>query len=118
MEKQEVLKLMGTKRMKVKSDPLHSVIINNPYRSETLIDKEGKSYEVLYYVTDNKYDDGLIKDSDLTPLVFDREGKLTGWGRNFLEEFIERNQIKDADEDAKPVKKKSGGMSFGKKKKK
>ncbi len=118
MNKREVLELMGTRAMKVKSDPLHSVIINNPYRSETLNDKEGKFYEVLYYVTDNKNEDDLIKDTDLTPLVFDSDGKLIGWGQNFLADFIAKNQVKNVNENAKPEKKKSSGNGFGKKKKK
>lgn len=120
MNKQEVLKIMGTRPMKVKSDPLHAVIVNNPYRSETLNDKEGKSYEILYYATDNKNEDDLIKDTDLTPLVFDSDGKLIGWGQNFLADFIAKNQVKNVNENknAKPEKKKSNGNGFGKKKKK
>ena len=114
MNKQQVLKTMGTRSMKVRSDPLHSVVINNPYRSETLNDQEGKFYEVLYYVTDNKNEDDLIKDTDLTPLVLDSEGKLIGWGQNFLLDFIAKNQIKNVESE----KKKSSGNGFGKKKKK
>ena len=104
--------------MKVKSDPLHAIVVNNPYRSEILNDKEGKIYEVLYYATDNKNEDDLIKDTDLTPLVFDSDGKLIGWGQNFLADFIAKNQVKNANQDAKSDKKKSNGMGFGKKKKK
>ena len=114
MTKPQVLKTMGTRLMKVKPDPLHSIIVNNPYRLETLNDKEGKSYEVLYYVTDNKNEDDLIKDTDLTPLVLDSEGKLIGWGQNFLLDFIAKNQIKNVESE----KKKSSGNGFGKKKKK
>ena len=116
MDKQKVLKLMGTRVMKVKSDLFHAVIINNPYRSETLDDKDGKNYEVLYYVTDNKNDDFLVGDSDLTPLVIDNDGKLVGWGQNFLTEFITRNQVKNLNQTAKPDS--GGGLGFGKKKKK
>lgn len=118
MDKQQVLKLMGTRRMKVKSDLLHAVIINNPYRSETLNDNDGKFYEVLSYVTDNKYDDDLVRDSDLTPLVFDRDGKLIGWGQDFLAGFIEKNQMKNVNQNTKSEKKKDSGNGFGKKKKK
>ncbi len=109
---------MGTRSMKVYSDLLHAVIINNPYRSEILNDQEGKSFEVLYYVTDNKNEDYLIRDADLTPLVFESNGKLVGWGQDFLVEFIAKNQIKNASQNAKSEKKKSGGNGFGKKKKK
>ena len=118
MNKPQVLKTMGTRSMKVRSDPLHSIVINNPYRSEILNDKEGKSYEVLYYVTDNKNEDDLIKDTDLTPLVFDSDGKLIGWGQNFLAGFIAKNQVENANQAAKSDKKESSGMGFGKKKKK
>ena len=117
MNKQDVLKLMGTRSMKVKSDFVHAVIINNPYRSQILNDNEGKIYEVLYYVTDNKYDDYVIRDVDLTPLIFNGDGKLLGWGQDFLTGFIAKNKIKNEDQN-KSEKKKSGGMGFGKKKKK
>ena len=33
-------------------------------------------------------------DSDFTPVVFDEEGKLIGWGRNFFTEHIKRYEIK------------------------
>ena len=118
MNKQQVLKTMGTRSMKVRSDPLHSIVINNPYRSETLNDKEGKFYEILYYATDNKNEDDLIKDTDLTPLVFDSDGKLTGWGQNFLADFIAKNQVQNTHPSAPSDKKKSSGMGSGKKKKK
>jgi hypothetical protein len=32
-------------------------------------------------------------DSDFTPLVFDTEGRLTGWGRNFFGEQIKRYEV-------------------------
>lgn len=57
--------------------------ISNPYRSEILQGKE-KKFEIVYYVTDVKRDDGTITDDELTPLVFD-DGKLIGWGFGFLE---------------------------------
>ncbi len=69
-----------------------NVIVNNPYRSETLQGKD-KTLEVLYYVTDIQTDSIAIDDHALTPLVFD-EGKLIGWGWNFLDANIEKYQIK------------------------
>lgn len=33
-------------------------------------------------------------DSDFTPVVFDENGKLVGWGRNFFIEQVKRYQIK------------------------
>jgi len=32
-------------------------------------------------------------DSDFTPVVFDENGKLVGWGRNFFTEHIKRYEI-------------------------
>ena len=115
MDKGDALKLMGTRTMKVKTDILHSVVINNPYRSEILQGKD-KTLEVYYYVTDDKYDDNIIRDNDLTPLVFG-DGKLMGWGQNFVKDLIEKNAIKTTDSSEKS-KSKSNSMGFGKKKKK
>ncbi len=33
-------------------------------------------------------------DSDFTPVVFDENGKLAGWGRNFFTEHVKRYEIK------------------------
>lgn len=33
-------------------------------------------------------------DSDFTPIVFDQDGKVIGWGRNFFTEHIKRYEIK------------------------
>jgi len=114
MGQKEALKLMGTRRMVAKPDLFETIVINNPYRSEILEDKDGKYYEILYYVTENKYDDGVIKDEDLTPLVFNSDKILLGWGTNFLKDFIDRNQIKNISQSLSSGKKKSG---FGKSKK-
>lgn len=33
-------------------------------------------------------------DSDFTPVVFDPDGKIVGWGRNFFIEHVKRYEIK------------------------
>jgi hypothetical protein len=33
-------------------------------------------------------------DSDFTPVVFDKESKLVGWGRNFLAEHVREYDIR------------------------
>jgi outer membrane protein assembly factor BamE (lipoprotein component of BamABCDE complex) len=33
-------------------------------------------------------------DGDFTPVVFDENGKLIGWGRNFYTEYVKRYEIK------------------------
>lgn len=114
MEQKEVLRLMGTRRMVAKPDLFETLIINNPYRSEILEDKNGKYYEILYYLTDNKFDDNVIKEDDFTPLVFSSDKILLGWGQSFLKDFIDRNQIKNIKQSTASEKKKS---SFGKSKK-
>lgn len=35
-----------------------------------------------------------IADSDFTPVVFDENGKLVGWGRNFFAEYVKRYEIR------------------------
>jgi hypothetical protein len=82
LRKAVAMEMMGT-------EPSRGVFmwIDNPYRSETLTGKDGKNYEVLYYYTDLKQRDDKITDDELTPLVF-HEGKLTGWGRPFLDQRV------------------------------
>ncbi|MFH1655783.1 MAG: DUF3192 domain-containing protein [Candidatus Omnitrophota bacterium] len=80
MSKQEVINIMGTETKEVYYhgglDNWAFSTINNPYRSEILQGKE-KTLEVIYYVTDDKNNDGAISDDELTPLVFDKS-KLIG----------------------------------------
>lgn len=79
MSQATVMELMG-------QDPAKGLFywIDNPYRSESLTGKDGKSYEVLYYYTDLKQRDDKVTDDELTPLVFEN-GKLIGWGYPFLD---------------------------------
>ena len=82
MSQATVTELMG-------SEPAKGLFywVDNPVRSETLTDKDGKSYEVLYYYTDLKQRDDKITDDELTPLVFEN-GKLIGWGYPFLDRKV------------------------------
>jgi len=77
-----VMELMGT-------DPSKGVFmwIDNPYRTEVLVGKDGKTYEVLYYYTDMKTRDDKITDDELTPVVL-QDGKLVGWGYPFLDQKV------------------------------
>jgi hypothetical protein len=77
-----VMELMGT-------DPSKGVFmwIDNPYRTEVLVGKDGKTYEVLYYYTDMKARDDKITDDELTPVVL-QDGKLVGWGYPFLDQKV------------------------------
>ena len=61
--------------------------IDNPYRSEILTGKDGKSCQVIYYYTELKQRDDKITDDELTPLVFE-DGKLIGWGYPFLDRKV------------------------------
>ena len=88
MSKDEVLTIMGTKTEFVP----YMGMINNPYRVETLQGKD-KSLIVLYYYTDRKRADNAITDDELTPLVFDND-KLIGWGLGFLEQNIQKYEIR------------------------
>ena len=82
MNQSTVLELMG-------QDPAKGLFywIDNPYRSETLTGKDGKSYQVLYYYAELKQRDDKITDDELTPLVFEG-GKLIGWGYPFLDQKV------------------------------
>jgi hypothetical protein len=82
LRKEVVTEMMGTEASKGVF-----MWIDNPYRSETLTGKDGKSYEVLYYYTELKQRDDRITDDELTPLVF-HDGKLIGWGYPFLDQRV------------------------------
>lgn len=98
MTKEEALEIMGAQTA---TDYFYSqrVTATNPYRSEILQGKD-KTLEVIYYYTDKKQASfhpmsGMmgIADDELTPLVFD-EGKLIGWGWSFLQENIQKYEIR------------------------
>ena len=110
MDKKEALRIMGKKTVSV-SDGLDGKVINNPYISEILKWKD-RTFEVIYYLTSDRDIDtntAITKD-DLTPLVFD-DGKLVGWGKDFLGTIAENHVI------TLPVEKVEK-QSSGKKKKK
>ena len=103
MTKQEVMTIMGDKTGYIKNylgrRDAEWPTASNPYRSAILQGKE-KTFEVLYYYTETKktlyntwgqYQG--IADDELTPLVFD-EDKLIGWGREFLEQNIQKYEIR------------------------
>lgn len=96
MSKQEVINTVGTETKKVYYhgglDKWAYTTVNNPYRSEILQGKD-KTLEVIYYVSDDKNNDGAISDDELTPLVFDN-GKLIGWGWSFLEDSTKKYEIR------------------------
>ena len=59
------------------------ITLKNPYREETF--KNGdKTYEIAYYFTSIKKQDGMITDDELTPLVFENN-RLIGQGWTFLD---------------------------------
>jgi hypothetical protein len=82
LRKETAMEMMGTEASKGVF-----MWIDNPYRSETLMGKDGKNYEVLHYYTDLKQRDDRITDDELTPLVF-HDGKLIGWGYLFLDQRV------------------------------
>lgn len=99
MTRQQTLDVMGTGEYKLgySRGGYFEATLNNPYKSETLQGKD-KTFEVLYYYTDKKRtnlpgQEFLITDDELTPLVFD-EGKLIGWGWGFLEQNVQKYEIR------------------------
>ena len=98
MTKEEAINIMGTKStiaysmVGIYGNIPRAVEITNPYRSEILQGKD-KTFEVIYYVTDDKNNDGAITDDELTPLIFDN-GKLIGWGWSFLKDNVEKYEIR------------------------
>ncbi len=78
MPEGQVMKIMGDNPISSKS-----MSIDNPYRVESLNMASG-SYRIVYYVIQVVVDDDIISDEELTPIVF-KDGKLVGWGWNFME---------------------------------
>ena len=96
MTKQEVMEIMGHETGEKTFTNLVGkrtfLSATNPYRIEILQGKE-KTFEVLHYYTDVKKDDNAITDDELTPMVFDN-GRLIGWGSSFLEQNIQKYEIR------------------------
>lgn len=99
MTKNEVIQIMGNEIGKTEEwmgclygGYVVTESVNNPYSSEILQGKD-KKFSVLYYYTDLKRGDGAITDDELTPIVFE-DGKVIGWGRGFLEDNINKYEIR------------------------
>lgn len=65
-----------------------SSIMGNPERSEGY--PWGNAWLYRTAMTSGIYG---TADPDFTPVVFDSEGKLVGWGRNFLTEQVKKFEI-------------------------
>jgi hypothetical protein len=84
MTKEQVEAVMGTESIKIKCW-LREVEIKNPTKTE-VFGGNGKSFEVLYYLTNTEYAGWeIVEYDDLTPLVF-LDNKLIGVGELFLRE--------------------------------
>jgi hypothetical protein len=97
MSKEQALAVMGHKSG---GGRFGEPTVDSPYKSEILPGKD-KTFEVLYYYTDVKNaiytaNPATVTDDELTPLIFDN-GKLIGWGMNFLED-IKKHKIGDRQE--------------------
>lgn len=87
MTKSEVIKIMGTITITMNN----GIIVTNPYRSETMNEND-KNFEILFYYTDTKKEDGVITDDELTPIVI-YENKVVGYGWRFLKDNVKRYQL-------------------------
>ncbi|MFA6350414.1 MAG: DUF3192 domain-containing protein [Candidatus Omnitrophota bacterium] len=78
MTKEQVLDLMGTKPF-----VCNNMTIANPFRV-SMLQGSSQMYEVLYYVVKVVTDDNIIDENELIPLIL-VDGKLAGWGWDYLE---------------------------------
>lgn len=96
MNKQEVLKIMGTRTIQTYSgSPLSNypdMKINNPYRSEAYT-SNNRSVLILYYYTDQKRSDNAVTDDELTPIVFE-DAVLVGWGWSYINDVEKKYEIR------------------------
>jgi hypothetical protein len=91
MPKEQAIEVMGHKSG---GGRFGEPTVNSPYKSEILPGGD-KTFEVLYYYTDVKSviytaNPATIADDELTPLIFEN-GKLIGWGKDFLENIKNKN---------------------------
>ena len=68
MTKNEVLKIMG--------EPLRDEVYNTD--------------DVWYYFTQSKWSDGAITRDECTPVFFDKQGRLLGWGQIEYKRYKQR----------------------------
>tara|TARA_B100000941_G_scaffold271449_1_gene230163 strand:- start:282 stop:674 length:393 start_codon:yes stop_codon:yes gene_type:complete len=80
MTKDEVLKAMDSN---VKAKMKDGRILSNPYKTEAMVSLEGTTVEILYYYTEMLSIDD-VNSKGLTPVVLSK-GKVTGWGKIYLE---------------------------------
>lgn len=80
MPKDRVASIMGNK---IRSGM--DGTISNPYRRETLLGLDGKSYDVLFYYTDRIGEKDV--ETGLTPVVF-LDGKVSGIGWRYMNSVV------------------------------
>jgi hypothetical protein len=92
MDRETVLRTMGTKSVVVKDGTEFVGTINNPYRTE-MYQVDADTFEVIFYYTDLKGRDGAITDDELTPLLL-KNGVLIGWGWSHLRDVAAKYEIR------------------------
>jgi hypothetical protein len=92
MDREAVLRTMGTAPMLIRD--VGSVVrtINNPYRTE-MYPTAAHRFEILFYYTDVKSSDDAITDDELTPLVM-KDGVLDGWGWSYVKDVSAKYEIR------------------------
>ncbi len=85
MSKRFALDIMGEKMVRAYQNG-KELVINNPYKTE-LLEKHGKKFEILYYLTDPNGNDRIFTNDEFTPLVFEN-GILVGWQWSVLKKRI------------------------------
>lgn len=53
--------------------------LTNPHRRESFPMDTGGQAEILYFYTETRRGDGLVREDELTPVYFE-SGQLVGWG--------------------------------------
>jgi hypothetical protein len=82
MSREQVVQAMGTRAARTKNG-----VVNNPYRTNTLINPDGR-YEILYYINNRNYPMMGLSDRQAMPVVL-RNGVVIGWGRDALEKALD-----------------------------
>ncbi len=101
MTKTEVLSIMGTRSAWLCTGGAACLVLpalyleraTNPHRTESQRTSKGLLIELVLYQTDTKSADGATTDDELTPFLFE-DGVLVGWGWSFVEQNVERYEIR------------------------
>ena len=68
------------------------IIINNPFTRDFKTDKDGITFEILWYYSNINKSDGAISKEEQTPIILEKNA-VVGMGWEFYEDYAKRKGI-------------------------